>query len=378
MRFDVDATLAQCRAQHGVPALELDPVDLEGLKLLAGDAAGNARDAGEALRMYQWIVNQLAIRAQLERRRLDRPELRDVAVTAPVFIVAPGRTGSTLLQWLLALHPQLRAPRLWELWSPMYEDTEAGRRRVLEGCEAALRAFPPAALKLHPMAPDAPDECHWIMRHNSIQAGLGRSPAYIEWLWRIDAGVLAGLFQDYRRMVQMMLGPGSGARWLSKTFAHALFWPVLFDVFPDARVVRIHRDPRQVIASTASLFLHHTRNIGALEMGEGVAATTAGGLWRMLQADAAAPQAQVTDVMYAELRDAPARVAGDIVRWLGLPGVEGFEAKVTQYLSRRRRIRAAPHAAELEEFGLTDDGVLEQFEPYVDWVRRRLDAGFCR
>lgn len=378
MKLDVDAMFDGCRAQHGVPDFEIAAADLEGLKLLAADAEANARAPQDALPAYTWIVNQIAIRVQLETRCRERPELRDARLSAPVFIVAPGRTGSTLLQWLLALHPTLRSPPLWELWRPMQADSEAGRREARAACDDAIQIMPPTALALHPMATDAPDECHWLMRHNSVRPGLHRAPAYSDWLWKLEAPMLTAQLQDYRLLVQMMQAAHPGRRWLSKTFAHALFWPVFFDVFPDARVIRIHRDPRQTIASSCSLFQNLTRGIDPVVMGEGIALSTGGGLWRMMQADARAPAGQVMDVLYEDLRAEPGKVACDVVRWLDLPEPEAFEGRVKQYLSGRRRIRAAPHAPSLAEFGLSGQDVLDYFEPYIAWARDRFDPAFCR
>ena len=46
---------------------------------------------------------------------------------------------------------------------------------------------------------------------------------------------------------------GTGRRWVLKTPHHLGFMDLLFEVFPDVRVIQTHRDPLQTIPSLASL-----------------------------------------------------------------------------------------------------------------------------
>ena len=378
MRLDVAATWAGACAHHGVEDFALAPFDLEGLSLLAEDAATLARGPAEVEHAGGWITTQIAVRVLLEKRRRADPRIAATPVAAPVFIIAPGRTGSTLLHWLLALEPSLRAPRLWELWSPMAAADPGGAARGVRTCEGLLKRIPAGALKLHPMSAQAPDECHWIVRHNTVRPGLHRVERYPEWLWSLDVESLRTLFEDYRRMVQLLQSPDPTRRWLSKASVHMHFWPVLFDVFPDARVIRLHREPRQAVASCCSLFQFLGRGLDPLVIGEGVAWATVDGLARTMAADVRAPPGQVIDVLYEELCAAPARVARELGRWLGIEDVEGFGGRVDRYLASAGRIRAAPNAPALEEFGLDDESLLDLFGDYIAWVRARVDPGFGR
>src|SRR5689334_6457343 len=131
MRLDVEALFAGSCVYHGVEPFDFGAEDLEGLSILADDVCSLARDHREVQPAIDWITKHIALRILTHKRLLDEPALRDVPLPAPVFIVAPGRTGSTLLQWLLALEPSLRSPRLWELWNPLYRDTQDSRRLSL-------------------------------------------------------------------------------------------------------------------------------------------------------------------------------------------------------------------------------------------------------
>jgi hypothetical protein len=153
---------------------------------------------------------------------------------------------------------------------------------------------------------------------------------------------------------------------------------VLIDVFPDARVIRLHRDPRRSLASVCSLFQHLSPGAAVPSRGKRVAYASYDGQARMMAADADAPPDQVTDVLYEDLQADPAKTVVGLARWLGLPDTEAYAADVERYLTSERRIRAAPHAPTLDAFGLSEATVLDYFEPYIDWVRARCDPGFAR
>jgi hypothetical protein len=112
-----------------------------------------------------------------QRDLAEHPGIREVPVARPLFIVGFGRTGSTLLQNLLALDPEARTPRLWEVLAPSppprREDFSADPR--IAAAQRRLEVFvrvDPRVQQIHPMAAEAPDECHWMMRHSPLAVTL--------------------------------------------------------------------------------------------------------------------------------------------------------------------------------------------------------------
>ena len=67
------------------------------------------------------ILNSLVVQAQLDQLAARHAEIREWPVVRPVVLTGLLRSGTTLLHNLLALHPGLRAPLLWELMSPAGE-----------------------------------------------------------------------------------------------------------------------------------------------------------------------------------------------------------------------------------------------------------------
>ena len=61
----------------------------------------------------QILSRHLAGRLRIEALCDRHPEIEDIEVKAPVFIVGLQRTGTTILQRLLSVHPDLRALKAW-------------------------------------------------------------------------------------------------------------------------------------------------------------------------------------------------------------------------------------------------------------------------
>jgi hypothetical protein len=282
-----------------------------------------------------------------------------------------------LLHRLLALEPSFRAPALWELRHPDAACDEDLREAAIAETRAFLGRVPPAALRRHPMTAEAPEECHWILLHNAERAGLQATWRYWEWLRRLDQPRLLRLFSTYRRQVQVLQARSPRRRWLSKAYAHQHYWPVFFDVFPDAVVVRIHRDPRASIASICSLVSQLSGRGDPVALGDLLLQIAVDGHQRMMEADRRAPEGQVVDILYEDLVGSPARTTLWLASRLAVPSPEALHDRVARYLASRTAIRAAPHRYALEDFGLTATGVSDAFEPYINWVRSRVGSDFA-
>jgi hypothetical protein len=345
-------------------------LDDEGMALFAADAYAAAKREGMAGEMAaRWISICAANRIALERRLAESPALRNTPITKPVFIVSGARTGSTLLQRLLALDPALRSPHLWELWRPSSPGGAGERRAGVAEARARLKHWPKAALALHPMAPDEPDECHWILRHNVFRATLHLAWNYWDWLKRLDRAQLGALLGLYKTQVQIMQANAPGRRWLSKTFSLTHYWPAFFDVFPDASVIRIHRDPRHSIASSCSLMQSLSRSGDPAAFGAISVEIAADGAARVMNAPPPPATAKVIDVAYEDLCAAPAEVAAALAGEIGLEP-NAFRERATAYLESDHAVKAAPHAYALEDFRLDESEIAERFAPYMAWAKR--------
>jgi hypothetical protein len=347
-------------------------------RLAAGmerQAAGDAAALRVARReLYGWITAYLSFLRDLEQQ----PEIAAVPVERPLFVVGLGRVGSTLLHNLLALAPGARAPRLWEILTPSPPLADRGaagpridiaRRRL-----ALLAAAAPAVLSIHPMAPEAPDECHWMMLHSPLWVMLYGVPEYWAWLKALSIDELRTLYAHYRLQVQHLMLFQRG-RWVSKAFSHLHFLPVLFDIFPDARIVRLHRDPTAAIPSLSSLARSYrsifSTRVDAQALGAGMLDLFLDGMARSMALDGDRPHAPVVDIAFAELVADPIAVVRRIQETLDDPLDETSERAMRAYLDRAAAAPAFHHRYSLEEFGLSRAEVLDRSATYLAWAEAR-------
>ncbi|WP_197363710.1 sulfotransferase family protein, partial [Streptomyces clavuligerus] len=272
----------------------------------------------------------------------------------------PPRSGSTFLHTLLAHHPGLHAPRLWELMHPLCPPgvtdsalIEATRHHVTAYYTAA-----PAMRDIHLMAAEGPEECEYLMTtafHNTVLGLFGyRVPSYADWLLEQD---LTNAYRLHRRQIGTILARRPAAlraRLLLKCPSHIWYLPHLAAAYPDLTLIELRRDPRHATASTCSLTLHARRKrsdrTDPHEIGRQIDRALRLGAAR-LSAFTAAPPPGVTHIPvdYDDLVRAPAATAQRLFTLLGLPGLPPATL-------RRHLAQPAPrgrHVYSGADFGLT-------------------------
>ena len=232
----------------------------EPLKLLVGSLENEAR----LTFLGRNIARGSMVEATRNRLRLiaDRkryPEIAKVDVVKPLFIVGGPRTGSTILQDLLACDPRSRSPLGWEAkepspppdWSRVELDPRIAR------CEAQFENIDkmvPGFRKMHPLDARNAQEC-LVLTANSMVSGNYHAqfdvPSYYDHLeqgcdWK---GVLA----FHKQQLQHLQWRAPGSHWVLKTGQHNLALDTLLDTYPNAGIIVTHRDPVKIATSFTSL-----------------------------------------------------------------------------------------------------------------------------
>ena len=385
--IDIDALWRIASRRVQASPVPPDDLEVEGLRCLVASLQVPGRYDAEALHVigreiFVWIVSYLELARDLERH----PEITDVPVSRPLFITGFGRTGSTLLHNLLALDVEARAPLLWQLLAPSPPPRPGDRADPrIAAAQRRVDVFAqvdPLVQQIHPMAAEAPDECHWMMRHSPLAVTLYRVPEYWAWLKSLAAGDLRTLYRGYRRQIQALQLFDRRGHWLSKAFSHLHYMPVLYDVFPDANVVRLHRHPNQAIPSLCSLVSIYRRltmrQIDGDEIGATLLDMFVDGMDRTMRVPQPVAAAQAIDISYDELTAQP--VAGPIavVRRLydrfGYAWSPAFEQALVRTLEAQRAVERPRHVYTLEQFGLSRARVAERTGDYLRWSETRCGA----
>lgn len=184
----------------------------------------------------------------------------DEVIERPLFATGEPRSGTTLLHALMSVDPDARALRFWEVMNPSPPPgTVSGIDPRIARADADWReinARLPGWLRSHPyndMLGNGLPECErtWAFDFRVMTPTA--------W-WRVPMPMVSsGLPTDpamQYRIHTMMLQQFQFARpkkyWVLKGF-HAVRLKALFDAYPDANLVWIHRDPVQVAASRIQL-----------------------------------------------------------------------------------------------------------------------------
>ena len=240
-----------------------------------------------------------------------------------------------------------------------------------------MEQFAPKLFAIHPMHPrEAEEEIVFLADAflSHVPEASCDVPVYREWIDRQDFLPAYRHLHAMLRMLQWqkaLRGEDRG-RWVLKTPAHLGYLEALFDVFPDAHVVHMHRDPVETVVSGASL------NATLWEMhSDAVDREGVGRQWleRMAWTHARAmsfrerhPELKnrFTDIGYRDAVDDPLSAVRRIYRDLALDLPVPAETAMNDWLARDREDRRPAHRYEARDFGLSEGRIRESFPGYDD------------
>ncbi|MBL8775512.1 MAG: sulfotransferase [Acidimicrobiales bacterium] len=321
------------------------------------------------------LLRALRQRLLLAHRWADDPSILATPVVAPVFVVGTGRSGTSILHELLALDPANRVPLTWELLHPGEavgtEDEQAAARRAGDEVHRAWADFQPAYATMHHNAGDEPNECilATMLEFLSDQwGGTYEVPTYSGHLVSADQ---TEAYRYHRRVLQTLERRApAGAGWVCKAPSHLSQLRTLFAVYPDARVIQLHRDPLKTVPSTVSL-MGTIRSMRCEQVDvDGLAPLISLGYSLMLddtldaRASGALPDGQFVDVRYADLMASPAATVLDVYERLDRPVPEGLGGAVERHLAERPKGAHGEHRYSLTDFGLDPTAERARFSRY--------------
>src|ERR1700733_3657461 len=300
------------------------------------------------------------------------PSVLSRPIQAPVFITGMPRSGTTFLHRLILQDPSTIAPRLFQLVYP--HASRAGRfetalRRRWVGLQLAVfRVLSPEFNALHPVAVDAPEECTDITAHvfQSLRfESTYRVPSYSGWLQRHG---LLHAYRFHRRFLQHLDADLPGRRWILKSPDHVFALDEIRSVYPDARLVFIHRDPARVLASVARLTevlrRPFARSVDRVEVGRDVSASWVDGAQRM--SALSARDNSVLHLHYQQIIRSPLDAVRAVYLHCNLVLTDEAEAHMRRWLRTAVNVSRPWRDYSLAEFGLDPHLLRERFVRYTD------------
>ena len=277
------------------------------------------------------ILRWLEARLGIEAAYAQHPEIDDEVIQQPVIVTGLPRAGTSILFELLAQDSQFGSPRNWEMMFPFPPPETASYHSDprIERCQHLVTQWSrvvPTYAAMHEMGAEIPNECIVAMSCTFLTENLPgqyQIPSYNAWYYQQDLGYA---YRYYKRMLKLLQWRNPRRHWLLKAPSHLGNLPVLFDTFPDARVVITHRDPIVAQASVTNLLgtLYWMRSgqpfdASAFEnlMTPEAGAARLDGVVDLLQASAV-PVAQIHSFLYAQLVEQPLDALQSLYQGMGL------------------------------------------------------------
>jgi hypothetical protein len=303
------------------------------------------------------------------------PAISAESIDAPLFVVGPPRTGTTILLELLALDPQLRTPLAWEALHPLPRPDVGVTRLEMAECEQELWAdVHPEFQTMHELRSDLPVECVTFLSFDfagPYWSMMFDTPSHMGWSLEHVTDSLARVYRLHRRMLQTFQHGDEPRRWLLKSPGHLSTLPQLFAEYPDARVVFTHRDPRRFIASLVSLLavLHFMRSdrVDVATLGPTMLATYQMFLEQAIdqRESGTIPDDQIVDSHFVDLMADPVTALRRIYDAFGMEWPRGHDGAVRGYLAEKPRAKFGAHAYTFSDVALDEDAVRAAFARYV-------------
>lgn len=370
MTFDEIVNAA--RESTGAPDPDRDTWQ-EGLHILLRDhaRADILSERGEAI-IKRRYASSLATRMQVDEYIRNNPQVLDVPVKRPVFILGLVRTGTTMASYMMEADPAVRSPLRWEAYNVAPPATPGSLRsdaRCLKEKETDEQMIKnnPQGVATHFEPADGPTECvHFLAQdfRSMMYMALTSTPTYADWLMDCD---MSSAYEHRKRVLQVLQSSNPG-RWVLKMPSDSVFIPWIFKTFPDAKIIWTHRDPYAAFASSFSMRsnslkifnkrvdLEYMRCKWPSQLSQHVR--------RPLEMARERPD-DIYNLYYDDMMADPIAQMKKVYNWLGDEWTEAAEAGMRQWLDDNPKGRFGKHSYSLQEWGYTKEDLEPYFADYL-------------
>ncbi len=324
-----------------------------------------------------YVLGLLRNRLKLREDRKRHPEIAEEKIHRPIFITGLPRTGSTLLQALMAADVRNRSPLVWEVMypspPPRWTYIDSDPRIFQAGRELKwLNLLMPRFKTSHIIDARLPQECIAITAH-SFRSQVFESMFFVSSFRRWHEGLdKLPSYECHREFLQHLQWRCPGNHWVLKAPSHLFSIDELFQIYPDALVVMTHRDPAKVLASCASfteiLRAPFVDSIDKPKLGLEIAVHWAKGARLGMDFRKNHPELRdrFFDVKYPDLVNDPLNVVKCIYSHFGMELTSESEEAMRGFMEKNPQNKNGIHAYKLEDYGLELESERQRFRFYTE------------
>ena len=370
-----EALMAEARAATGLD--DFGPAGFrEGLGALCDSLTTDAQlnDLG-AVALPGMLVGSLANRLRVVDWIANHPEVAEERIDAPIVVIGMFRAGTTLLSRLFDQDRRNRALLMWEAGDsvppPTSENHRTGPRvDAVHTGNAMLAQLNPMIEVVHHEQADEATECITVMSQDFkslTYEAVANVPGYSRWLLGVDQ---RSAYEYHRSVLQVLQSGGVRGRWTLKSPHHAIALEHLTAVYPDARLVLLHRDPVVLTASVCSLISTLSSTFSDVDhrpyIAEHWPTMLEESIRRIDQFRDAHPERSIVDVPYADLVQDPTATVASIYRACGDELDDAGAAAIAAYVAAHPKGQFGAHTYDVTEYGLDPDQLAERFAGYIE------------
>jgi len=342
---------------------------------------GTSIDKEANLKLLNTIGHRIGFLVSLKKRLyiqqdLNRfPEISQVPVTAPLFILGMPRSGTTLLHNLLSMDDDARWLHPWEDEEPWPErpspEAPDPRESKFRATLEARRAMNPKLAMMHDF--DSPGECDKLFSptfFSHSHAVALNIPTYAQWLEEASWQEWLPPYRYYRQQLQRLSWYRPGGTWVLRSPQHMGVLETLLEVFPDARCIHLHRDPKRSIPSASSFVVtqvQRERQADPQKLGELIAGRLARRLDRTIASRKTLPANHFFDIHYPDLLADPIATIRRVYDYFGLEMTATSEHRMRGWLLDNPQHKRGVHKYTLEQFGLTAEKIDRLYGDYREY-----------
>ena len=266
VRLESDALLADAATQTGLDDFgDASVTERLGVILRALRDEGGLSPYG-VVHSYNALLQQLKNRLLIQDLLRRHPEIHEVRIERPIFIVGLPRTGTTHLHEVLSADPRLRSVPFWEGLEPVLRESErpapgAPDPRVARAAGAIdmMDVLMPYFRRMHAMTPEHPEEDVVLLTIDFTTLQFEWGLILPSWRAYYRTHDQTPHYEYMKTLLMVLQWLRGGTRWVLKAPQHLEQFGPLARVFPDATFLVTHRDPVPVTASLVTLVTYYAR-----------------------------------------------------------------------------------------------------------------------